>query len=289
MSLYTRVAYIIFGNLSGSLTEFFPDMKDNLKKAAMKTSNKEYISTCLFTSFIFFLIEVPILSFSFGIIFHGVLISLLTAITVAAVLTVLIFYLFTKYPFTIIAEKSKKIDAMLPFATLYLSTIAGTRLPLDQVFRIFAENSIYPEITKEFQQMTNDMDVLGLDVNSAMQRAVNRTPSKKLKEMLYGVLSTSTSGGDVAIYLREKSNTQMGDYRRTINEFAKKITLFIEVYLTAIVLGAIFFIILTSIFSGISGTGGNIILLQSLIIFLFIPLISVGVILLVKVSSPTGE
>ena len=110
-----------------------------------------------------------------------------------------------------------------------------------------------------------------------------------MKEMLYGLLATSISGGDVSIYLLEKAQTEMGDYKRTIEQFSKKITVFIEIYMTAIVLGAIFFIILTSIFSGISGVSSNIILLQSLVIFIFLPLLSIIFILLVRVSSPIGE
>ncbi len=289
MSLYTRTAFTLFGRFSDGLTIFFPDLTDNLKKAGMKTSNKEYISTGIFTSFLFFLIEIPFLSFIFGIFFQGVILSLLTALTLSSLLTVIIFYLFTKYPNTIIADRSKKINTLLPFASLFLSTIAGTKLPLDQVFKIFAKNSKYGEITEQMQMMSNDMEVFGLDVHTALQRAVDRTPSKQMKEMLYGLLSTSISGGDIAIYLREKAKTQMDNYRRLITEFSKKITIFIEIYLTAIVLGAIFFVILTSIFSGISGVSGNIVLLQSIVIFIFLPLLSLMFILLVKVASPIGE
>jgi archaeal flagellar protein FlaJ len=289
VSFYTRIAFTLFGRFSDDLAIFFPDLPTDLKKAGMKTSNREYISTGILTSFLFFLAEIPFLSFIFGIFFQGIFLSLTTAITFSALFTVVIFYLFTKYPNTVIADRSKKIDAFLPFASLFLSTIAGTKLPLDRVFKIFVKNSSYEEITHQMQIMTNDMDVFGLDVHTALQRAVDRTPSKKMKEMLYGLLSTSISGGDVSIYLREKAKSQMEDYRREVSAFAKKITIFIEVYLTAIVLGAIFFIILTSIFSGISGASSNIILLQSIIIFIFLPLISLIFILLVKVSSPVGE
>lgn len=289
MSFYTKIAFMLFGKFSDDLAIFFPDLADTLKRSGMKISNKEYISIGMFTSFLFFLAEIPSLSFIFGIFFQGIMLSLITAITLSALLTILIFYLFTKYPNTIIADRSKKIDALLPFASLFLSTIAGTKLPLNKVFKIFAQNSKYGEITHQIQMMDNDIEVFGLDVHTALQRAVDRTPSKKMKEMLYGLLSTSIAGGNVGIYLREKAQTQMEDYRRGILQFSKKITIFIEIYLTAIVLGAIFFIVLTAIFSGISGVGGNIILLQSVIIFIFLPLLSTIFILLVKISSPTGE
>ncbi|MBU5537043.1 MAG: type II secretion system F family protein [Candidatus Aenigmatarchaeota archaeon] len=289
MGFYTRVAFTLFGRFSDNLIVFFPDLSDNLKKAGMKISSKEYISTGILTSFLFFLIEIPLLSFIFGMFFRSVILSVITAITLSALLTIIIFYLFTKYPNTVVADRAKKIDTYLPFASLFLSTIAGTKLPLDQVFKFFVKNSKYGEVTNQFQMITNDVEAFGLDVHTALQRAIDRTPSKKLREMLYGLLSTSLSGGDVAIYLREKAANQMEDYRLSITQFSKKLVLFIEIYLTAIVLGAIFFVILTSIFSGISGVSSNIILLQSLIIFIFLPLLSLLFILLVKISSPIGE
>lgn len=289
MSLYTKTAFAVFGRFSGTLEILFPDLADKLKKAGMKISNREYISAGMFTSFIFFLIEIPMLSFILGIFFKGIFLSLITSVTLSALLTVIIFFLFTKYPNTIIADKSKKIDTYLPFASLYLSTIAGTKLPLNQVFKFFAKNSRYGEITKEIQTMSNDMEIFGMDAHAALQRAIERTPSKKMEEMLYGILSTSVSGGDVATYLREKADTQMEDYRRALNQFAKKITIFIEIYLTAIVLGSIFFVILTSIFSGISGVASNIVLLQAIVIFIFLPLLSMVFILVVKISSPVSE
>lgn len=289
MSFYNKAAFAIFGKFSDDVAVFFPDLVDNLKKAGMKTSNKEYISTGLLTSFLFFLAEIPFLSFIFGLFINSTFLSLTTATMISSLLTVVIFYLFTKYPNTIVADRSKKIDSFLPFASLYLSTIAGTKLPLDQVFRLFAKNSKYGELSKEMQMMANDMDAFGLDVHTALNRAIGRTPSKKMREMLYGILSTSTSGGDVGIYLKEKSESQMDDYRLSISQFSKKITVFIEIYLTAIVLGAIFFVILTSIFSGISGVAGNITLLQSIIIFIFLPFLSIMFMLLIKVSSPIWE
>jgi len=60
--------------------------------------------------------------------------------------------------------------------------------------------------------------------------------------------------------------------------------------LTALVLGTIFFIVLTSVMSGFTGiVAQNIIFIQFFLIFLFIPLISIAFIILIKTSSPGGE
>ena len=290
MSFYTRTAFRFFGRYSGTISLFFPDLKVNLKKARIKSSAEEYISTSALSTLLVFILEVPLLSFAYGFIFHDFLFSLLTGFTTSIVLSFLIFFLFTQYPKTVINERSKKLESSLPFAALYLSTIAGTKLPINKVLKMFSKFSKYGEITEEINLIDKDIDVFGFDTNTALERAVERTPSKKFKELLWGILSTSSSGGDIAAYLREKSESLMEDYRRSLSEFAKKMMLICEIYMTSIVLGTIFLIILTSIFAGMGGGASqNVILLQTLMIFIFLPLVSVAFIVMIKSSAPGEE
>lgn len=290
MSFFSRIAFRFLSQYGETLSLFFSDLKMDLKKARMKTSSQEYMSIAMLTTFLVFLLEVPLLSYIFGFVFKTFLFSFITAFTVSVAFSTIVFLLFTKYPKTVVGSRSKNIDSSLPFASIYLSTISATKLPLDKVFKIFTRFSKYGEITEEIRQINNDVEMFGLDINTALERAVERSPSKNFKELLWGILSISTSGGDVAIYLREKAKSLMEDYRRQLTEFSKKVMLFTEIYLTAIILGAIFFIILISIFSGISsGLAGNSIIIQSLIIFLFLPLVSLFFLILVKTSTPGGE
>jgi flagellar protein FlaJ len=290
MSFYTRMAFRYFGRYSENISIFFPDLKLDIKKTKMKTSVQEYISTSLLTTFLVFLVEVPLLSFAFGLIFKSFLFSFITGFTASVILSVAIFFIFTQYPKTIVSERSKKMNSSLPFTSLYLSTIAGTKLPLSKVFQIFGKFNKSGEMGEEVGMINKDIEAFGFDVHTALERAVERSPSKNFKDLLWGILSTSASGGDVVSYLREKSKTFMEDYRRKLSEFSKKMMLISEVYLTAIVLGTIFFVILTAIISGISsGPGSSIILLQTIMIFLFLPLMSFMFIILVKRATPGEE
>ncbi len=290
MGGYSKIAFRLFSRYTEFVSIFFPDLKLDLKKARIRTSVQEFITTAMLTSFIIFLAEIPLLSYIFGTVFKSFLFSFITAFTTSVLLSVLIFILFTKYPKTIISSRSKKIDNALPFAALYLSSVAGTKLPLHKVLKIFAKFSKYEELSEEVNLINKDIDVFGFDLHTALERAVERAPSKNFKEFLWGMLSTSASGGDVVVYLREKSDRLMQDYRRKIAEFAKKLMLLSEIYLSVIILGAIFFVILTSIFSGMtSSVGGSIIILQAIIIFIFVPLTSLAFILLIKTSTPGGD
>jgi len=146
----------------------------------------------------------------------------------------------------------------------------------------------YGEFGEEIKRIDTDVRIFGFDINTALERAIERTPSKNMKELLWGMLSTNRSGGNMSEFLEEKSKSLIAEYRRRLYEFAHSLTIYIEIYLTSIVLGAVFFVILTAIMSGLSGGFGNVLLLQTFLIFIFLPVISAVFLYLIKISSPGG-
>lgn len=291
MGFYTKISFRMFSQFSDRVAFYFDGLKSDLKQARIKLSLQEYISISIMTCFIVFLSSFPALSFVFGFVFQNFLFSFVTSFTLSILVTVGCFLLMMNYPKILIRERAKKIDNELPFAALYLSTVASAKLPVHKIFEIFAKFSKYGELTEEIQFIQNDIDVFGLDVNTALEKAVERSPSKMLKEMLWGMLSTMRTGSDLSVYLKETAVGMVGDYKRKLYEFAHQLTIYIEVYLTSIVLGTIFFTILTSIMSGISSTANtsDTVVLQFILIFAFMPLISILFILMVKSITPGGE
>ena len=87
-------------------------------------------------------------------------------------------------------------------------------------------------------------------------------------------------------YLAEKTKGYMTNYRRTLEDYSKQIYLYTEIYITLIIVGTLFFIVLSSIMSPL--TGGGALFIQTFLVFVFTPLISVGFIILLKTLSPTG-
>lgn len=289
MGAYTKTAFRLFGQLSENISHYFPDTRKDLKVARFKTSFQEYLSTTMLTCLIFFLVGLPVLSVVFSLLFKTFLLGFITAFTISIFLAILFFYISLIYPNIIAKGRAKELEKALPFASLYLSTVSGSKLPLYKTLEIFSKFSGYGEIAKEVNLINQDMKMFGFDVNTALERAVERSPSRDFKELLWGILSTARTGGDMSQYLKEKSKNFIDAYRRKLYEYSHTLTLYIEIYLTAIVLGVIFFTILTSIVSGIGGAPSNIVVLQFFLIFLFIPMISILFIYLIKATAPSGE
>lgn len=289
MSSYTKIAMKYLGKIIEPHLHFFSSFKKDLRRSRMGKSVEEYLSVAFLTCIIVFMAELPLFSYIFSLLKLGPIFSVFMATTVSLSLCLLFFLLFLNYPKFIIRDKSKEIEKDLPFAAIYLSTIASSGLPPHKIFEIFSKFDEYGEISREARNIVNDMDIFGLNINESLERAVQRTPSKELRELFWSMLSIMKSGGNLTKLLNEKSKGFLNDYRRKLQEFSKSLTIYLEIYLTALVLGTIFFTILTSLMSGIWGvTQTNIILTQFFLIFLFIPLISLAFIVLIKSSSP-GE
>ncbi|MEM5882870.1 MAG: type II secretion system F family protein [Candidatus Aenigmatarchaeota archaeon] len=289
MSFYTSLAMKYFGEWGGKLLPYYTEVKMDLKKARMGYSLQEYISVAILTSLIVFCAEFPMLCLIFVILSRNPLFSFIFSFTISVFFSLTFFYSMMSYPKLLIRERAKEIDKILPFASVYLSTIAGSKIPLHKVFKIFSNYSEYGQLTEEINSIVNDTETFGMDINTALERAVERAPSKNLAELFWGLLSMNRIGGDIDLFLREKARTFMAEYRRKLYEFSHQLTMFIEIYITAIILGAIFFTILSAIFSGLTGIGSNIIFLQFLIIFVFLPLVSAAFIIFVKGINPGGE
>lgn len=287
---FSKVSMRFFYPLAEMAIPYFSDLESDLKRAGMKQlSAQEFLSRCILFTTVVFVVSLPIFSVIFTFFLQNFLFGFLSAITASFFALAIFFIVYVNYPRLVIGEKTKKIDNQISFAAVHLSTLASTKLPLNKVFEIFSNFSAYGEITNELSKIQSDMRIFGLDINTALERAIERSPSKNLKELLWGIFSTNITGGSIEIYLREKSKNLMSDYRMKLRDFSNQLSIYIEIYMTAVIIGAIFFVILTSIVAGIMGTGQQILFIQFFLIFIFLPVVSTLFIYLVRASTPGGE
>ena len=97
-------------------------------------------------------------------------------------------------------------------------------------------------------------------------------------------------GGDLKSYLHERAQGAMNDYRRRLAEFTQQLSLFIEMYITVVVVGSIFFMILTTIMASIGGGSTDMITMaQVAMVLIGLPFASIGFVVLIKGMAPSSE
>ena len=286
MTTYSRFCYQLVGDYIKPIKNYFLDLRDDLHAARMKFTLDEYLSMAVFTSVLVFVMEMIGMSVIFGILFGNPIPALLMATTLSMGFSGAIFFFFYVYPSTVKSKIAENIDNLLPFATSYMSAIAAGKTQPIFLFKSIADFGEYNEISKAAKTIVRNVEMFGMNFSEAVKREALRTPSKNFRELLWGINTTLSSGGDLRSFLKEKTDELMAEYRRTIKRYSQRLSFLIEIYLTLIISGSIFFIVLTSIMATTEGFG--IVSIQSLVVFLFLPMISIIFLILIKTKSPTG-
>ncbi len=284
MLSYTEISLRFYGSMSKLMKGYFTDIKDDIHRANMNYTLEEWISKALFTSTIIFIISSAILSFGFALVTSPI-IAIFSALTLSATFSGILFFIFYSYPATLSRVRENKIRKVLPFSVSYLASIANSKVSGIVLFKTISQFKEYNEVAKEAKNIVRDVEVFGMPLSSAIKNQAKKTPSKDFRELLWGINSVIVSGGDLGLFLKQKSDELMNDYRRRIRKYAQDLSLFVEVYLTLIITGSIFFIVLSSIISALSGGMGTIII-QTFVVFILIPILSIGFIILIKSISP---
>ena len=191
------------------------------------------------------------------------------------------------YPATVAGERKKKIDNALPFAGIYLNTISRSGFPPHVLFKMLAHFKEYGEVSVEAGRINNDTEILGMDLPTALTRAIERSPSNDWTELLAGMRTTVMIGGDLGAFLAEKTRGLVAGYKRRLNDYSNFVQLLIEVYITLVIVGTIFFIVTTSIMVAIGGI--PVVLVKNLnyaVVLLGLPALTAAFILIIKGASP---
>ncbi|MFB6204621.1 MAG: type II secretion system F family protein [Candidatus Nanohaloarchaea archaeon] len=266
---------------------YFEDLRPQLTKSGLEISLPEYVSMMVFSagvmsllSFVFFGIM-----FVMGMGVAGILLALVLSI-VSLAATFVGFYL---YPVLMVRNRASKIRDTLPFATMYLSTLAGTGTSLPEIFGNLADTEEYGEVSKEAEKIHRDIETFGMDSSKAMERAAERTPSKDFRELVWGINHVLTTGGSLREFLRERASSLMTDYQRRVEEFSDSLSLIVEMYITVVIVGSIIFTSMSAVMSSFANFDpGTIVAVQAVAIFFGLPIISGMFILLIKGISPGG-
>ena len=287
---FKKLSFRFFGKALEPYLHYFESIKPDLQHANIPLSLREYVYTMFFILLMIFLIELPLIVIISVLLIKSALAAFVFSITAVILIEVGVFFLFYTYPSYTAKQRRRSIESSLSFATTYMATIASSGAPPSTMFKVLGKFKEYGEISKEAEKINRDVEAFGMDLVSAIRKTASRTPSTELKELLWGLDTVLTTGGNVGDYLHEKSRSFMAEYRRRLERYSQTLSLLIEVYLTVILVGSIFFVIMSALMSIFGGGETNIFMsfMQFVIIFIVLPLVSTGFIVLIRAISPSA-
>lgn len=307
MNSWERLAFRLFGTIAGKKRDKYAALRSALVAARMKVPFEVYLSTAYLSSLlagaiasivlglITFLFNVPSMikyqgavpEFMLFISEYSLVIGTIVAVVISfAVVGGITFVIYLVYPNIVADSRRRNIDATLPYAINYITAMSTAGIPPAEIFRQLANSPMYGESAVEARFITMEIDLFGRDLLDALRLISATTPSMRLKEFLQGAMGCISAGSSLTEYFRTKAEQYSLENRQTQKLFLETLGLISESYVTAMVAGPLFLIILQSIMSILS-KGSQPIFLY-IIIYMIIPFGSLMFVILISSMTPEG-
>ncbi|HUT38135.1 MAG TPA: type II secretion system F family protein [Methanoregula sp.] len=305
MNSFERFCFNLLGKRVKAKRDNYATLRNDLISARFKIPFEVYLSTAYFTSVIVglsFALVLGIISWVFQlpklITYKGAVPEILVGlseyslvigtifITIFSLLVFggLTYLVFILYPGLEAGNRRRNIDASLPYAINYITSMSTAGITPAEVFRLLGSSTIYGQSAVEARYISREIDIFGRDLIDALRLVSASTPSRRMKEFLQGTMASVSSGGNITDYFRTKAEQYALENRQSQKMFLETLALVSESYVTAMVAGTLFLIILQSIMSVLSGDNRPMFLYA--VIYVMIPLGSIMFVIMISSMTP---
>lgn len=191
------------------------------------------------------------------------------------------------YPHYLATLRKTKIDLMLPHIVTLMYALSKSGMNLIQIFdKVSKLTDVYSEAAEEVMLIVKYMDNTGSDIMTSMSIVGQRTPSHNFRDFIENLLAIADAGGDLSDYLASKSSQFQKEATQQQRIYLETLGIIAESYITIFVAGPLFLIIIIVVMGLMSGAYMSIL---QLLIYVFLPLGSVGFIVLLSVIAVKFE
>ena len=194
-----------------------------------------------------------------------------------------VFFSFCFFPKIKAWERRGKIEAFLPYALGYISSMASIGVIPYEIFKKLSEmEGSYGEVSMEAKQIVRDVEVLGFDFITALRNLTTVTASLQMRSFLQGAVTTALSGGEMGPYFINAAKMYMEERRRKYGDFITMLGLFAEFYVVGLVAAPLLIMVVMAIMCFLGSASLSTL---AAIVYIIIPLGSAGFIFLIALYS----
>ena len=285
---YSLFAYNLFKKYLYLVLPYFDGVKTNLQRSGLRIALEEYAASFMLTT----VVIVPILAmvlFFYSVAYLDILITLIAEVILVILSTSLVYLFYAAYPAYMVGELKSDIDKNVAFASTHMATIAGTGVPPQAIFQMLGEFKEYGAVSDACEEISRNIKVFGYDTISAISEVAQRTPSHIFKDLLWSIVAAVRTGGGLRNMLLTKSKGLMEDQRRTEAKYIESLSMMAEIYSTVFVAGTVMMFVLVAIMGVMGGLPVPVKLVLQITTYIAVPVASVGFVLMVESSKPTGD
>jgi len=292
LTKYQEFCWKTIGGAASVRSKPNPKLELTLLQAHMRMRPVEFTAYVWMSTIIVAIISV-VAAITLGaalVAFLGLDISLTLLVTllIAIIPPLLTYVILVSQPGSKAKARSRDINKRIGPAMSFISAMASADVNVDVIFKELSRQGIYGEIKNEAEWITRDTELLGIDILTAISKAAQRTPSSKFQEFLQGVVTTSTSGGQLKPYFLQKAEQFEKESKLDMHQQLESLGLMAESFVTVVVAFPLFLIVIMAIMAIVPGGGGNgdfTVMLLWLVVLLMVPISQFGFIFFIWNST----
>ena len=281
---FQELSWKVMGNYVKSKYEEDQELEENLLKAHMKIRPEEYMAFIYMTALVLAIVAIVvgiILAVVFTLFLNMMIIGILLAIAMPVGLPFMAMTILKGSPRSKAKGRGRDIDKRISSSMSFISAMASANVPVDTIFKELSRQTVYGEIQKEAEWITRDTELLGIDILTAIKRGSMRSPSQRFQDFLQGVVTTSTSGGQLKPYFLLKAEEYEKENKLALKQTMETLSMMGESYVTVVVAFPLFLVVILAIMAIIGGNASNTLMILYLVVGLMIPLSQFGFIFVV--------
>ena len=289
-SYLALLSYRIFGKLTPYFA--FNAFREVYQKSGISRLYESYIALMLFTGSVTFGITLVI-----GFVFHHLLLNLtltqylVAVLTLSSTITIITLSMYIIYPLYRKNQRRKEIDANLVYTTGYMGVLSAGGISLERIFERVTQVEKRTAIRELAMRLIADVKVFGLDVTGSLDDLAQISPSETFSKLLVGLNNTVQTSGDLKSLLTYETKRLLQNKREQLKKTLGTLMALGEIYITAIVMGPILFLVMLTILSIMGNTpfGLSPVEQLNLLVFIGLPMISSLYILILNGVLPEED
>jgi len=261
-------------------------LEKSIKQAMMPIPFEVYVSSMVFFSLIAGICGAIIgLIASQFISIQPAIIGYLLPLVAGMSLMAMTFGLLQIIPPVRVKNRSTKLLEEIPHFIGYMSTLATSGLSLEEIFKSIAKEETDEDIVHDARFITRNIEILGMDLVTAVKDLINRTPPGPYSELLEGAIITSESGGDLKEYFNATAKVQLEEKKMLLQKTTEALGSVAEIYTILLIVFPLLAVIMLSIMGIMSPSLGglDLLTLMNVLTFAVVPLS--GILMLVMMDT----
>jgi flagellar protein FlaJ len=187
-----------------------------------------------------------------------------------------------------VKNRAAKLSEEIPHFIGYMSTLATSGLALEGIFKAIAKEETDEDIVKDARFIVRNIDILGMDLISAIKDLIHRTPVGPYSELLDGAIVTVGTGGDLKEYFNATAKVQLEEKKMLLQKTTESLGSVAEIYTILLIVFPLLAVIMLSIMGIMSPSlgGFDLLTLMNILTFGVIPLSGVLMLIMMDTMVP---